>query len=153
MYVRHIFLHSLLSVPGWERELCGQIFFPMDPESKLIYCKEIWTFLIYFLTNNEAVSYYNAETASRLPIKEYIIDNRSIVHRGNINPIKTLFRLSKIIATSYFCHVCMPHFFSYALLSVFTVSRWEGVLERVSQSNWLHSRSACSLIQGFNSGS
>jgi hypothetical protein len=195
--------------------------FTMDPEGKLTYCKEIWPFLIYFLTNDETVSYYNAEGAGKFkvkgyrriktcfldivtnnwgsamyttdkigrlilklkfdevpitipsmtrdfslfadirdcafgisklamrrevpikglaipyyhvgmtlrradggldlaevrvdilnarvevrdclqvvnenPIKQYIIDNRSIVHKGNINPIKTLFRLSKII--------------------------------------------------------
>jgi len=43
----------------------------MDSKGKLIYCKEIWPFLIYFLMNDEAVSYYNAKNGGKFKVKGY----------------------------------------------------------------------------------
>lgn len=46
--------------------------FTRDPEGRLVYCSEIWPFLVYFLTDDEAVAYYRAENAGKFNVKGYL---------------------------------------------------------------------------------
>ena len=45
--------------------------FTMDPEGNMRYCRDIWPFLIYFLTNEEADCYSKAEGPNKFKVKGY----------------------------------------------------------------------------------